>query len=205
MAKKGRKDKARKSSARAEPASTARPQAASHEQAERVPAAPSSPTAPAQPAGDGVPRNRLWSNVFIALFLAYQLAMPLRYYLGGRGYDERFSWRMFSTLRMQECKVRVEETVAGSERKVDLDKALQIAWNGMLERYRRPVVDKLLARRCLQEHASEVRYERNCVDTDGSALPQTTVVRHCDSGQLDVHEGELAAAPARGGAGEARP
>jgi hypothetical protein len=195
MAKKGRKDKARKSSARAEPASNVQPEAAVADQAERVPAGQSA--APAA-AGDGVPRNRLWSNVLIALFLAYQLAMPLRYYLGGRGYDERFSWRMFSTLRLQECKVRVAETVAGEERKVDLDKALQIAWNGMLERYRRPVVDKFLDRRCVQEHASEVRYERNCIDTDGSALPQTTVVRHCSSGRIDVHEG------AHGSTGAAR-
>src|SRR5690242_15394556 len=104
MAKKGRKDKARKSqrdseSAPARPeASSPQPGAAAADQPERVPAAQSA--APSD-AGEDTPRNRLWSNVFIALFLAYQLAMPLRYYLGGRGYDERFSWRMFSTLRMQ--------------------------------------------------------------------------------------------------------
>ena len=203
MAKKGRKDKARKQAARAlhEQDSHASESRNAADQPERVSADRSEPSVATMPASSASDRarssetttlpiaNRLASNVFIALFLAYQLLMPLRYYLGGRGYDERFSWRMFSTLRMQECKVHVEERVGDEPRAVDLDKALQIAWIGMLERYRRPVVDKLLARRCAEEGVSEVRYERSCIDTDGSALPKTTVVRACASGKLEVNEG----------------
>jgi hypothetical protein len=201
MAKKGRKDKARKQAARAPANAPATPDAEprASDQPERVSAEDamsSSISLPpsSAPSAEPAPRNRLASNLFIALFLAYQLLMPLRYYLGGRGYDERFSWRMFSTLRMQECKVHVEERAGDEPRAVDLDKALQIAWIGMLERYRRPVVDKLLARRCAQEGVSEVRYERSCIDTDGSALPKTTVVRACASGKLAVNEGTQASA-----------
>jgi len=144
------------------------------------------PSAPAAPLATDAAQPRTWSNALIVLFLAFHVAMPLRYYLGGGGYDERFSWRMFSTLRMHKCQVKVEETIGDDTRPVDLQKALQIAWIGMLERYRRPVVDKLLARRCEQEHARSVRYERTCVDTDGSALPVERVSRDCGSGRSET-------------------
>lgn len=123
--------------------------------------------------------------------------MPLRYYVRGGGYDERFSWRMFSTLRMQKCRVSLEETIGGDARAVELQKALHIAWIGMLERYRRPVVDKLLARRCEQPDARSVRFERTCVDTDGSALPANRVSIDCASGRITA--GAEPDAPAREG------
>jgi hypothetical protein len=177
VAKKGRKGKADRQG-RAPAATTV--DAASEPQAEALAVTPD----PAPAA-----QSRTWSNVLIALVLAFHLFMPLRYYLGGGGYDERFSWRMFSTLRMQTCKVKVEETIADETRAVDLNKAFQVAWIGMLERYRRAVVDKLLARRCAQQDARSVRYEHRCVDTDGSALPTTTVTMDCASGRLDTVRG----------------
>src|SRR5438477_6595214 len=106
---------------------------------------------------------RAASNGFIAAFLLYQIAMPLRYYARGGGYDERFSWRMFSTVRMQKCTVRVRETAKpddggeARERSVNLNHELQIAWIGMLERDRPQVVRKFLARRCQQPDVSAVR------------------------------------------------
>lgn len=135
------------------------------------------------------PAQRGWSNALIAGFLLLQLALPLRYYLSGGGYDERFSWRMFSTLRMQSCQVKVEETIGDVTGAVDLQKTLHIAWIGMLERYRRPVVDELLARRCAQPDARDARYERSCVDTDGRKLPATVVRMDCKRGTIAV-EGE---------------
>jgi hypothetical protein len=107
----------------------------------------------------------------IALFLLYQIAMPLRYYARGGGDDERFSWRMFSSVRLRKCQAHVHEVVAGKSRAVELGKAVQIAWIGMLERGRPQVVDKLLRRRCEQPGVSETRYERSCTNTDGSAAP----------------------------------
>jgi hypothetical protein len=130
--------------------------------------------------------GRMLANALIVAFLAYQIAMPLRYYLGGRGYDERFSWRMFSTLRMQKCRVQVRETVDGEERPLVLKKELQVAWIGMLERYRRGVVDKVLQRRCERAGASRVAYTRSCTDTDGSALPDNLVSLDCKSGAFSV-------------------
>ena len=197
MAKKGKRDKRKQ---RAEGADAIRPHAASapagpvaaasvDEGDERAPAAggsvgPITPAAASSTTSGAAPVPRALANALILAFLAYNVAMPMRYYLGGRGTDERFSWRMFSTVRMQRCRVKVMETVDGSEQRLDLQKELQIAWNGMLERYRRPVVDKLLARRCVKAKASRVVFTRSCTDTDGSALPDDVVSLDCKSGEL---------------------
>ena len=94
----------------------------------------------------GSRNSRALASALIAAFLLFQIAMPLRYYLGGRGYDERFSWRMFSSMRMQHCNVQVrrDHRPKATTQQVDLERELQVAWIGMLERYRRPVVEKLL-------------------------------------------------------------
>ena len=128
---------------------------------------------------------RAWSNALIAAFLLFQIAMPLRYYLGGRGYDERFSWRMFSSVRMQRCDVRVRDVLAsGAERTVDLERELQVAWIGMLDRYRSQVVDAFLHRRCRADSVRAARYERTCTDTDGTVLPKMQVELTCASREL---------------------
>jgi hypothetical protein len=131
--------------------------------------------------------TRRLSNVFIAAFLAFQIAMPLRYYLGDRGYDERFSWRMFSTVRMQQCEMQISERGANGNpafREVQVRHDIQAAWVNLLERVRMPVVEKYLERRCEQQHASEVSYTRRCTDTDGSALPVQTLRMDCSSREL---------------------
>jgi hypothetical protein len=134
--------------------------------------------------------GRAASNAFIAFFLLCQVAMPLRYYLGGRGDDERFSWRMFSSVRMHKCTVRVQEVVAGRAREVELGHAMQIAWIGMLERNRPQVVTKLLRRRCQERGVSEARYHRSCTGNDGGALPPLELAMDCASGALASHGGK---------------
>jgi hypothetical protein len=126
---------------------------------------------------ESAPSRRRLVNVFIGASLAFQIAMPLSYYLGDRDYDERFSWRMFSTLRLRDCDIRVNETPlgAGSQpgQAVAIERDVQVAWVRLLERMRRTVVDKYLQRRC--EHAggsiASVEYVRTCKDTDGKPLP----------------------------------
>lgn len=128
----------------------------------------------------GSPRARLLANAFIVLFLAYQLGMPLRYYMTGRGLDERFSWRMFSTVRMLDCDVTVSEHVDAGDgprrRRVDLKKEVQVAWIGLLERGRELVIEKLLARRCGEQGVVKVDYHLACKGPDGSKWPN--VDRH---------------------------
>lgn len=140
----------------------------------------------------GSSRARLLSNVFIALFLAYMLGMPLRYYMGGRGLDERFSWRMFSSIRMLKCKVEVDEhTDSGDERSVSLTKEVQVAWIGLLERGRPLVVEKLLARRCAQEGVVQVDYHLTCKAPDGADGPGLDHHMKCSDGKLAAGRGEL--------------
>ena len=134
------------------------------------------------PAGQPPP-NRALSNAFIALFVLFQLAMPLRYYLRGGGTDERFSWRMFSTVRMQDCEVTVQDVVVAdgqaTPREVELRKVLHGAWVNVLERYRPRAVDKFLRRRCEQPGVKAARYRRDCEDTDGDRRPPLEVELDC--------------------------
>lgn len=131
------------------------------------------------------PRRRQLANGFIFVFLAFQIAMPLRYYLGDRGYDERFSWRMFSTLRLQQCQMRVSERKGTqAARGVQVQADVQVAWVSLLERVRMPVVEKYLARRCEKHDVDEVTYTRSCTNTDGSALPPQTLVMDCAKREL---------------------
>jgi hypothetical protein len=140
----------------------------------------------------GSPRARMLSNVFIALFLAYMLGMPLRYYLGGRGLDERFSWRMFSSVRMLKCKVEVDEHLnSGGERSVSLTKEVQVAWIGLLERGRPLVVEKLLTRRCAQEGVVLVDYHLTCMAPDGADGPGLDHHMKCSDGKLAAGRGAL--------------
>jgi hypothetical protein len=131
--------------------------------------------------------TRRLSNVFIAVFLAFQIAMPLRYYLGDHGYDERFSWRMFSTVRLQQCEMQISERGVNADpvfREVQVRQDVQAAWVNLLERVRMPVVKKYLERRCERQHATEVSYTRRCTDTDGSAIPIQTLRMDCSSREL---------------------
>jgi hypothetical protein len=141
---------------------------------------------PPEPSRSG---ERRLSNLFIAAFLAFQILMPLRYYLGERGYDERFSWRMFSTIRLQQCAMQISESVhvAGETpqfRDVQVRRDVQAAWVNLLERVRMPVVEKYLTRRCERQNATLVRYTRRCMDTDGTALPVRTLELDCASREL---------------------
>jgi hypothetical protein len=124
------------------------------------------------------------SSALIALFLVYQLAMPLRYYIGGRGDDERFAWRMFSSLSLRRCTPAVQEIVLDNgveePRPLQLGAVLHARWVGILERYHPRMVRKFLQSRCIQPDVTAVRYELTCTDVDGSALPPVEVTLPCD-------------------------
>jgi len=180
----------------------ASPQSASS--AEAGPVASAQPVVPAAiVSGAGTPdrfdpfrspRARLLANAFIAVFLAYQLVMPLRYYMGGRGLDERFSWRMFSSVRMLDCDVSVGEHVGvGGDthrRAVNLGKTVQIAWIGLLERGRALVISKLLSRRCDEDQVVQVDYHLSCKGPDGAPWPDVDHSMKCSDRKLLAGRGE---------------
>lgn len=144
--------------------------------------------APEQASAQADTRRKL-ANAFIAAFVAYQIGMPLTYYLSERVYDERFSWRMFSTVRLQECAISVTETLGEGERALERPVAVgqdvQVAWANVLKRLRPAVIEKYLARRCEQAGGDEVRKVTlvgTCTSTRGETLPERRFERVCREG-----------------------
>lgn len=130
-------------------------------------------------------RSRI--NGLIVVVLLTQLVVPLRYYLGfAEGDDERFSWRMFSTVRLQRCEMTVSDQHVGSDVKVpvQLKPILQVAWISVLQRYRPSVVEAFLRFRCQGEGMAAAHYERRCVAPDGTSLPPNVLEMDCASGEL---------------------
>ena len=129
-------------------------------------------------------RRQRWSNLFIAGFLALQIAVPASYYLRERSDDERFSWRMFSTLRLRDCRVKVTEfpSTGAAPRPVPIEQDVHVAWLRLLERMRGSVVDKYLRRRCERESIQRVELVRSCRDPDGRQLDPTVRGLDCTTG-----------------------
>lgn len=133
-------------------------------------AAPSSPPDPiaAPPPG----RPRAIASAVIALWLLGQLALPVSYYLGDSLPEERFAWRMFSTVSVfgGQCALSVSETVAAPAadggritREVNVDQVLHPAWGIHLRRGRRAVIDRFLAWRCQRDPSIiEIELHRSC-------------------------------------------
>lgn len=149
------------------------------------PSASTDPNEPPQAREAWLTRSRI--NGLIVVILLAQLLIPLRYYLGfAEGDDERFSWRMFSTVRLQRCEMTVSDQHVGSDVKVpvQLKPILQVAWISVLQRYRPSVVEGFLRFRCEGEGIAAAHYERRCVAPDGTSLPPNVLEMDCASGVM---------------------
>jgi hypothetical protein len=128
--------------------------------------------------------SRNAKDAFTVAFLAAQAVLPLRYYLSDEREDERFSWRMFSSVRMRECELHVTEVAAsGSAREVGLDQTLHRAWIAMIERGQPIVVDRYLAHRCRVSSAKSVRIARMCRAASGETTTSHEKTRICRTGR----------------------
>ena len=134
---------------------------------------------------------RYRTQLFVA-FLVFQGLVPLRYYLGAGGDDERFSWRMFSTRRMLQCSMEIVEQTGMGPRaqltQVSPQRDVQVAWLELLRRNRPRVVERYLERRCELSRPDRVRYTRSCVRSDGERLPEQRATLQCDSGRLEIED-----------------
>ena len=150
----------------------------------------------------GKERERLgWpARGFIAAFLLVQLVLPLRYYLGDDRFDERFSWRMFSSQWRQQklCEVEYAEHVRdapGAPRDARADAVTDTVWGPILRRGWPRVVTDFLAHRCERDPlVVAVDFERRCKAAPGEPRLQTAVRYDCATGALD---GGLGAAMTR--------
>ncbi len=86
-------------------------------------------------------------NIFIAVFLFVQLALPASYYLvNDNPADERYAWRMFSSQRVVQCRTRWTE---GPARQVFSPTAeIHVVWNTLITRQRTDVINAYAAKRC---------------------------------------------------------
>ena len=123
-------------------------------------------------------------------WVALHLLIPLRYYAGGDEYDERFAWRMFSSVRVRQCRVEVSEARAGTRRPLALMQVLPAPWFALLERNRSAVVDRFLEWRCEREGPTEVRFHNACRDASGDPLPPIELTMSCRDGTIDREAGE---------------
>ncbi len=129
-----------------------------------------------------------WITAGALLVLVIQALVPLRYYMGDDVYDERFSWRMFSAIRMHECSLRATETVNGASREVPLMQTVQAGWVTTLNRNREAVMQRYLRWRCEQEGVERARLHNACVSPEGRRVPP--VVREIDCASGEITEGE---------------
>ena len=132
-------------------------------------------------------------SVFIAVILLLQIIAPSSYYVARRDGDERFAWRMFSSLDSTFCTVQASETIGlGAEsttRSVSLESTIQRSWILLLRADRPALADRFLAWRCEQTAAVQVQYELTCTAPDGSPVAPVQRRIDCASGSIRTPPG----------------
>ena len=138
-------------------------------------------------------RLRWLISLGIAAYLAWQVVLPLRYYVGANRRDERFAWRIFSAVAHApyRCDVRVEDVLheAPAGREVDLQRTLHDAWIGLLKLGQDAVVERFLRTRCRSDRRVDaVEFSRVCHRDDRAPAPRVRVRLDCHSGDLGTEE-----------------
>lgn len=129
-------------------------------------------------------------GIFIAVVVVFHLLAPLSYYWRADPYDERFAWRMFSGVRMQQCRSEAFDVGAdGDAAPVRLERALHAGWITLIQRGRKAVISAFLERQCASGKPVATRIVNRCTDAGGQALPPRRYEMQC--GALDLSISEL--------------
>lgn len=126
---------------------------------------------------------------FLGLLIAFQLIVPLTYYVRDDRYDERFAWRMFSAVRLHTCRTSATEETGSGARPIRLGQVVHRAWANHMSRNRRDVVHAFLRRRCDEESVERVTVRNDCVATDGTPLEPQVYERECATGAQTEPDG----------------
>ncbi len=106
---------------------------------------------------------KTWRGRFIVAFLLVQLLLPLRYYIAHRDpHDERFAWRMFSPIRMAQCR----PSVSIGDTPARLSREFHEAWIEIAKRGRFTVVEAMGAKLCRKYPGKDVRVSLDCTYLD---------------------------------------
>lgn len=138
------------------------------------------------------PRTRHWIVGGVALIVLVQALVPLRYYLGDDLFDERFSWRMFSAVRVYRCDLSALETRDGAERPTRLISTIHVAWINTMRRGREAVIHRYLEWRCDQEGVEAARVVNRCTTPEGNRVPDLVRTIDCESGEISEEDEEAA-------------
>jgi hypothetical protein len=126
-------------------------------------------------------------NLFVLCFLVFQIVVPMTYYLGAPTLDERFSWRMFSSVILQICEISSFETRMRNGKRVVIRTSLSPeyhqGWIRLLRRYNPQLVRAALRRQCERPGAVSTHLMRQCQSPGGDTLPEDGVTRDCASGK----------------------
>ena len=103
---------------------------------------------------------------FIVAYLSFRIGVPLGYDARDNPFDERFAWRMFSPVRVSECRVELWEQLGPTRSRVDPSHDLAPAWVGLMARARLDVIERYAEQRCAGLRARvprpELRVELQC-------------------------------------------
>jgi hypothetical protein len=130
------------------------------------------------------PAERKWINLVIGLFLASQVAIPLSYYLYKEPTNERFAWRMFSSVQMGDWSRMqiVERTRDGSrllQQTVPVHEMLIESSRRNLYEGHPDYRDKFLRFHLANSpQADEVRYEAQGIWPSGKPMPPVRAEIH---------------------------
>ncbi len=97
----------------------------------------------------------------VAAFVLIQLALPGSYYFREDRLDERFAWRMFSSVRTVGCSVRLFDVDAGRRTQLRLMREVHVVWRNLMSRGRRPILEAFAGKWCAENpgHGLEVDIE----------------------------------------------
>jgi hypothetical protein len=123
-------------------------------------------------------------SIFLFIFFAIQIYLPLSYYLGNYPWDERFSWRMFSSVRSLQCQSQfiVESQNQANQQacpndpskscqKLKLNEHLHVVWINLIQRGRLEVIDRFAQQHCATKQDAMFFADLKCESTDGSKSP----------------------------------
>lgn len=125
-------------------------------------------------------------SVALWLLVALQVAIPAAYYLRrDRSDDERFSWRMFSAVRLKHCSVSAFDGESDAQ-PVTLSSAVHASWVRSMSRGRERVIERFLATRCAMPDVRIAVLERRCKWPSGRPLPSEKYRFDCALQRLAV-------------------
>ncbi len=130
-----------------------------------------------------------WVGLFILIYIALQLIIPLRYYLQASTSDERFAWRMFSYQGMHRCTAQAWEVIEQQgKRTIERLELPAVTHAYRLDKDRPDVIAKFMRWRLEQPGVVQVRYTILCTSPSGT----TVEPRHywMDRSEQVLREGE---------------